>query len=78
MYGLLRGDNQDEDAYWQAMFNNFTILDLKNKGLLIEAEDLLIAATVVRHKTKLATGNIRHFSRVMGLGLLGDEGLELL
>jgi predicted nucleic acid-binding protein len=75
------------------MFNNFTILDfdsscaasaakiyldLKNKGLLIEAEDLLIAATDVRRQTKLATGNIRHFSRVMGLGLLGDEGLELL
>jgi len=65
VYELLRGDNQDEDAYWKVMFNNMSILDfdsdcaeqaatiyqdLKKKGLLIEAEDLLIAATALANK----------------------------
>ena len=27
VYELLRGDNQDEDAYWKAMFSNMNILD---------------------------------------------------
>ncbi len=88
VYELLRGDNQDEDAYWKAMFSNMTVLDfdshcaeqaatiyqdLKKKGLLIEAEDLLIAATALANKMHLATGNIKHFDRVVGLELVVDN-----
>lgn len=88
VYELLRGDNQDEDAYWKAMFSNMTVLDfdshcaehaaniyqnLKKKGLLIEAEDLLIAATALGNKLKLATGNVKHFDRVVGLELVVDN-----
>lgn len=88
VYELLRGDNQDEDAYWKAMFSNMTVLDfdnhcaehaaniyqdLKKKGLLIEAEDLLIAATALGNKLKLATGNVKHFDRVVGLELVVDD-----
>ena len=88
VYELLRGDNQDEDAYWKAMFSNMTVLDfdshcaeqaatiyqdLKKKGLLIEAEDLLIAATALANKMHLATGNIKHFDRVAGLELVVDS-----
>ncbi|MDD5214706.1 MAG: type II toxin-antitoxin system VapC family toxin [Methylococcales bacterium] len=88
VYELLRGDNQDEDAYWKAMFSNMRILDfdshcaeeaakiyqdLKSKGLLIEAEDLLIAATALRNRMKLATGNMKHFARVVGLELVIDN-----
>ena len=85
VYELLRGDNHDEDAYWKAMFVNMDLLDfdmgcaehaakiyldLKTKGLLIEAEDLLIAATALRHNMKLATANVKHFARIGGLALL--------
>jgi len=88
VYELLRGDNQDEDTYWKAMFSNMIVLsfdshcseqaaiiykDLKNKGLLIEAEDLLIAATALANKMRLATGNTKHFERVVGLELELDN-----
>ena len=90
VYELLRGDNQDEDVYWKTMFNNMRILefdmncaehaaslyqDLKTRGLLIEAEDLLIAATALSHQMKLATGNVKHFDRVIGLELVIDDGI---
>jgi tRNA(fMet)-specific endonuclease VapC len=85
VYELLRGYNQDEDRYWKAMFSNMETLpfdfacaekaariyqDLKQKGQLIEAEDLLIGATALHHRLKLATGNLRHFERIEGLVLL--------
>jgi tRNA(fMet)-specific endonuclease VapC len=87
VYELLRGDNTDEDLYWKAMFSNMTILpfdfncaeqaaktykDLKQKGLLIETEDLLIGATALQHNLKLATANVKHFERINGLVLLRD------
>jgi len=85
VYELLRGDNQDEDRYWKTMFEDMDILafdfacaeqaariykDLKQKGLLIEAEDLLIGATALQHRLTLATNNRRHFERIEGLLLL--------
>jgi len=78
----LRGDNQNEDHYWKTMFANMEILpfdsacaeqaakiykDLKQKGQLIEAEDLFIGATALHNRLKLATSNLRHFERVVGL-----------
>lgn len=88
VYELLRGDNQDEESYWKAMFGNMKVLDfdshcaeqaakiyqdLKKRGLLIEAEDLLIAATALGKQMKLATGNVKHFDRVVGLALIVDD-----
>jgi tRNA(fMet)-specific endonuclease VapC len=85
VYELLRGDNQDEDRYWKTMFANMKILpfdfscaeqaakiykNLKEKGLLIEAEDLLIGATALQHRLTLASNNRRHFERIDGLLLL--------
>jgi tRNA(fMet)-specific endonuclease VapC len=85
VYELLRGDNQDEDHYWKTMFASMKILpfdfacaeqaakiykNLKQKGQLIEAEDLLIGATALQHRLKLATSNIRHFERIEGLVLV--------
>jgi tRNA(fMet)-specific endonuclease VapC len=87
VYELLRGDNQDEDQYWQVMFNNMKILvfdytcageaakiyeTLKKAGKLIEAEDIFIAATALRYQMPLATGNIKHFERVEGLALIKE------
>jgi tRNA(fMet)-specific endonuclease VapC len=88
VYELLRGDNTDEDVYWKAMFANMEVLPfdfacaeqaaiiykyLKQKGLLIEAEDLFIGATALQHRLKLATTNVRHFERIEGLALLASE-----
>lgn len=88
VYELLRGDNQDEDGYWKTMFENMEILpfdfacaeqaariykDLKQKGRLIEAEDLLIGATALHYRLPLATGNLRHFERIVGLELVGND-----
>jgi predicted nucleic acid-binding protein len=88
VYELLRGNNQDEDQYWKMMFANIEILpfnvacaqqavkiyqDLKQKELLIEAEDLLIGATALQHSLKLVTANIRHFARIEALELLSAE-----
>lgn len=85
VYELLRGDNLDEDVYWKTMFTSVSILhfdgccaeqaalmyqDLKKRGLLIEAEDLFIAATAVANQMRLATENIKHFSRIIGLELV--------
>ena len=84
-YELLRGDNQDEDQYWQALFKNMQILVfdyacaekaakiykvLKEQGQLIEAEDLLIAATALRYQIPLATSNLKHFERISDLILV--------
>jgi tRNA(fMet)-specific endonuclease VapC len=84
VYELLRGDNLDEDRYWKTMFANMEILpfdsacadqaaeiykDLKQKGTLIEAEDLFIGATALRHQLTIATGNLKHFERINGLRL---------
>lgn len=44
--------------------------DLKQKGQLIEAEDLFIGATAQYYRLKLATGNQRHFERIIGLELI--------
>ena len=90
VYELLRGDNTNENLYWKAMFSNMTILpfdyncaeqaakiykDLKQKGQLIETEDLLIGATALQHNLRLATGNVKHFERINGLVLLQDTKL---
>ena len=61
VYELLRGDNQDEDAFWKAMLSNMTVLDL------------LIAATALANKMRLATGNIKHFDRVENLELVVEN-----
>lgn len=43
--------------------------DLRVRGQLIGAHDLLIAATALRHDLRLATRNRREFDRVEGLAV---------
>lgn len=42
---------------------------LEKRGELLADADLQIAATAVRHGLELVTGNLRHFSRVLGLAI---------
>ena len=88
VYELFRGDNQDEDQYWKEMFATMDVLpfdfacaeqaakiylDLKQKGQLIEAEDLFIGATALNYRLKLATSNLQHFQRIVGVELLAND-----
>jgi tRNA(fMet)-specific endonuclease VapC len=51
--------------------------DLRARGMLLPAPDMLIAATAIEHDLTLVTGNLRHFHRVEGLRILtGDRPSE--
>jgi tRNA(fMet)-specific endonuclease VapC len=43
---------------------------LRNKGELIGAHDLIIAATALQHGFAVLTGNIREFKRIPGLTVI--------
>ena len=48
--------------------------DLAQRGEVIGAHDLWIAATALAHVFGMATGNRRHFGRVPGLRVVGPDG----
>lgn len=58
---------QDEEV---AMHYRKIFWQLKERGLLIGANDLWIAASALRHGTSLVTRNAEEFSRVPGLSVL--------
>ncbi|MEO6547733.1 MAG: type II toxin-antitoxin system VapC family toxin [Ferruginibacter sp.] len=84
-FELYRGDNSDEDIFWSQFFSQVKVLDfdlqtameagriykeLKSKGLMIDIEDILIAAIAITNKLTLATDNKNHFGRIGGLNLI--------
>ncbi len=84
-YEIFCGSNDSQDAFWEVLFNNLTILPfdvscsmaatkiyktLKAKGLLIDLADLAIAATAIAHGVSLCTLNEKHFKRVEDLSLI--------
>lgn len=48
--------------------------ELAERGQVIGAHDLWIAATAIAHGLAVATGNVAEFSRVPGLRVLGPAG----
>ena len=77
-YEIFRG-NVNKDDFWLKFFQFVDILpfdskcaeiaseiymELKGKNQIIGAEDILIAATAIRHNQKLATFNSKHFKRI--------------
>lgn len=46
---------------------------LRSQGTPIGDMDLLIAATALRHNLIVLTNNLRHFSRVQGLGIISMQ-----
>lgn len=44
--------------------------DLKSRGILIETDDILIAATAISHDLRFATINRKHFERIPNLKLV--------
>ena len=84
-YELFRGDNSKEDIFWSNFFSQITILDftldasnkagaifrqLKNRGQMIDIEDILIGAIALSKALKLATENKKHYSKIEGLEIL--------
>ncbi len=45
--------------------------ELKNRGELIDIEDIMIAAISIDNGEKLVTKNIKHFERIKGLEVIG-------
>ena len=85
---VLYGTRSEWIEYWNAVFATMTvvpftddmvktsheiILDLKRKSLLIDMEDIMIAATALTLDIPLATLNRKHFERIDGLKLFIDE-----
>jgi tRNA(fMet)-specific endonuclease VapC len=88
VYELLKGDKSDADIFWNNFFSNIKVLPfelitaqeasriyhlLKSKGKIIGVEDILIAATAIHHKLKLATLNKKHFENIEHLNLIEFE-----
>ena len=84
--GLVGSPRADEEAQsWYRVVAGFEMLEvtrevaevwavlralLKRSGLTTGDNDLLIAATALVHDMIVVTRNLKHFSRVPGLGLL--------
>ena len=83
---LAAGPHLNEREAWDQLVSPFEVLDctpevcwrygrlyryLKANGLLIDANDLWIAATALAHGVPLVTRDERHFSRVPELGVIG-------
>lgn len=82
---ILNGSNDEQKEFWDELFSRFQIIvlgekevevasdiikKLKSKNKLIELPDILIGATALTHKLKLATFNISHFERIENLELI--------
>ena len=85
---VLYGASSESVEYWDAVFATMTVvpftdamvkksheivLDLKRKSLLIDMEDIMIAATALALKIPLATLNRKHFNRIDGLILIDND-----
>ncbi len=84
-YEIYSGSNPEQDKYWNDFFRLILVLPfdsdvnkiavkesraLKVKNKSIEIPDLLIGATALKHKLKLATLNKKHFERLEDLELI--------
>lgn len=82
------GNHQRFDEIWNRILANSTIFpltesivelavliykDLKKRNMLIEAFDILIAATTLANDLPLATLNRKHFERIGSLKLVDDK-----
>lgn len=87
-FEIFNGCTQDQHPFWESFFQNITVIpfdslvnyeavkiykDLKKKSKLIDIPDLFIGATAKAHHLKLATLNVKHFSRIGGLEIIIPE-----
>lgn len=80
--GLLEAKNKKKLVQFKELLKTVTVVNvdlpiiekfasvrkyLRQKGLLIDNFDLLIASTCLVHDLVIVTGNIFHFKRILGL-----------
>lgn len=84
-YEIYCGCNEKQLSFWDSFFDKVVVLpfenaanlaaieiykNLKRKNKMIEVPDLLIGATAKANNLKLATLNLKHFSRIEGLDII--------
>ncbi|MGM9475353.1 type II toxin-antitoxin system VapC family toxin [Pedobacter sp. GSP4] len=84
-YEVMIGAKTEEIEFWKDFFGRITVLpfdkpandiaiqitkELKKKSSLIEIPDILIGATALARKIKIATLNKKHFERIKDLELV--------
>lgn len=77
--------DSSESKFWNSLFEDFKIIPidehiiekaifinrkLRKSSLQMDFPDLLIGATAIEHKLKLATLNAKHFSRIENMKLI--------
>ena len=88
VFELLRGDNSDEDKFWNEFFNSIHIFDfdiesckiaskidkeLTGSGNKLDVRDIFIASICIKNNVSLATNNQRHFERINVLNLIDNS-----
>ncbi len=84
-YEIYFGSNTEQDLFWDDFFNMIVSLpynseanhyttmierELRQNNKTIDKPDLMIAGTAIANNMKLATLNIKHFERIVGLELI--------
>ena len=85
VFELLRGDNSDEDKFWNEFFNSIHIFDfdiesckiaskidkeLTGSGNKLDVRDTFIASICIKNNIPLASNNQKHFERIKELDLI--------
>ena len=85
VFELLRGDNSDEDKFWNEFFDSIHIFDfdiesckiaskidkeLTGSGNKLDVRDIFIASICIKNNLQLATNNQKHFERIKELNLI--------
>jgi predicted nucleic acid-binding protein len=91
VYELLKGDKSESDIFWNSFFSKVQVLDfdyptaqeasaiyhqLKTEGKMISIEDILIAASAIKHNIQLASANKKHFENMNSLKLIDIDNLR--
>lgn len=90
VFELLRGDNSDEDKFWNEFFDSIHIFDfdmesckiaskidkeLTSSGNKLDVRDVFIASICIKNNVPLASYNQRHFERIKELNLISRISL---
>ena len=85
VFELLRGDNSDEDKFWNEFFDSIHIFDfdiesckmaskidkeLTGSGNKLDVRDIFIASICIKNNIPLASNNQKHFERIKELDLI--------
>jgi len=87
-YEIMIGTDATQIEFWSTFFDRVTVLPfdnaandaaititkhLKSVNKLIEIPDIFIGATALSNNMPIATLNKKHFERIPGLTVIGDE-----